>query len=184
MKKLIILLSSGALVVALAALLFAQNPQTTPQTRPNANSVLFDNCPWQNGNANTMMRHNMMGRSMMGSRMNGRMMVDECCTMMNSAQMNSPMMGNNGNAIFCPWDAAEFNAWRQSNTISTPLGKDTTRQWAEYYVNAYNNSDLVLGKIVEKNNGFEIEVRSKKSNKVLEKIFVDKRTGWITQVQN
>lgn len=189
MKKLILFLASGALVVALAALLFAQNPQTMTQTRPNSNSSLFDNCPWHNGNTSAMMQQNtmargMMGRGMMGSRMNGGMMVDECGMMMNSGRMNSPMMGTNGNAAFCPWDAAEFNAWRQSNTISTPLGKDTARQWAEYYVNAYNNPDLAIGKISEKKNGFEVEIRSNKSKKVLEKILVDKQTGWISQVQN
>jgi len=181
MKKLVIFLVSGAVIVALAALLFAQNPQTAPQQQATANSALFDTCPWHNGNANTMSRHNMMGRGMMGS----QMMVDDC-GMMYSGRMNPRMMRNNpnSNAIFCPWDSAEFDAWRQSNKISAPLNRETARQWAEYYVNAYNNPDLVLGKITEKNNGFEIEVRSKKSNKVLEKILVDKQTGWISPVQN
>ena len=182
MKKLTVLGLSVALVVGLGALSLAQNPQT--RNAPNGNTSIFDYCPWHNTNANSMMRHNMMGRAMMGGQMNGRMMVDDCDIMMGSGQMNSSMHRNNSNAIYCPRDAAEFNAWRQSNKISTPLSKDSVRQWAEYYVNAYNNPDLTLGKITEKNNGFEIEVRSKQSKKVLEKILVDEQTGWISQVQN
>ena len=195
MKKLTIFLASGAVIVALAALLFAQNPQTTPQTRPNSNSTLFDTCPWHNGNTGTMMQQSrmgsgmmgngMMGRGMMSGRMNASMMVDDCNSSMNAMPMNSAMMNsNNSSAGTCPHAAAQFKTWQQSNKISTPLNQDAARQWAEYYVNAYNNPDLVLGKITEKKNGFEIEVRSKKSNKVLEKILVDKQTGWISQVQN
>ena len=119
------------------------------------------------------------GPGMMGQ---GMMMNDGCGMMMGRMNMSPNMMGTN-NGFVCPWDAAEFSAWQKANGISTPLNQDAAKRWAEYYVAAYNNPDLTLGKIAEKDNGYEVEVRSKKDNKVLEKILVDKTNGWISRVQ-
>jgi len=174
MKNLKSLILAGVLLVAFVAFAVAQNTPT--QNRPNGN--VLDYCPWQTGNTN-MGTAGMMHSGMVGQRM---MMNDGCGVMMGRMNMNPNMMGTN-NAAVCPWDAAEFSAWQKGNGISTPLNKSAAKRWAEYYVAAYNNPDLTVGKITEKNNGYEVEVRSKKDKKVLEKILVDKSNGWISRVQ-
>lgn len=172
MKKQLILGFSVVLFIGLAALSYAQNYHTPSRYTKYDSVSLFDMCPWHDTNTNRIHRHNMMT--------NRHMMMG--CRMGNTAQRSVGMMTNNN--IFCSWDAAEFNTWQRSNNISTPLSIKNARQWAEYYVNAYNNHDLVISEIVEMNHGFEIEVRSKKDDKVVKRLQVDKTSGWITQVPN
>ena len=170
MKNLKTLFLTGMLITAFGAYALAQNAQ--PQNQPNG--YILDYCPWHNTHSNMMAGQGMMRPEMMSR---GMVMHDGCC------RMNGNMTGQHNNSYACPWDVAEFNAWKKMNQISMPLSKDTAKRWAEYYVAAYNNPDLTLGKIEEKDNGFELEVRSKKDKKVQEKILVDKTSGWISRVQ-
>ena len=41
-----------------------------------------------------------------------------------------------------------------------------------------NNPNLKLGKIEEKDNGFEVDIVTK-NNSLVDKILVDKNTGWM-----
>ncbi len=175
MKTLTTSILAGLLIVGLGAFGLAQNNQSQNQGQ----SSFLDVCPWHSSHS-----------SMMSANMMGGMMMRDCCASGNSrmqrgmmhSMMPGTMMRADSTAI-CPWDVAEFNAWKQRANVSTPLNQETARRWAEYYVAAYHNPDLVIGKIKEKDNGFEVEIRSKKENKVLEKIFVDKNSGWISKVK-
>ena len=191
MKKLLTLTLSGLLIVGLGAFTLAQVPQNPNPSQPQTS--FLNSCPWHtNGAGNRMsgrmgsgmMRPGMMGSGMMGSgmmrhRMMNTSMIADCCV---REMTDSTGYGARGMSR-CPRDVAEFNAWKQKYNISTPLNRESAKRWVEYYVAAYNNPDLTVGKIKEKETGFEVEIRSKKEDRVLEKVLVDKKTGWIAQIK-
>ena len=168
MRTLLTSVFAGILVIGLGAFSLAQNPQSSAQGQ----NSFFTTCPWHNTHS-TMMGPNMMAPMMM---------QDHCGPFMGNSMMGSYYMNSNYAAI-CPWDVAEFNVWRQRMNISTPLSKTSAKQWAEYYVAAYQNPNLVIGNITEKNNGFEVEIRNKKDNRVIEKIFINKHNGWVSRIK-
>jgi hypothetical protein len=123
-----------------------------------------------------MMYGGMMGRGHMGWASPGRGMMH------GGMWMNPNLLGERAYDV-CPGHASEFSRWAERNNVSVPLTKESASKWAEYYLSTYNNPDLKLGKIRDKGDSFEVEIRSKKENKVLERVLIDKQTGWVSPVQ-
>ena len=169
MLKLTLAGLAGALLIGAASLSSTQFPFQTGTTTP----FFLDTCPWH-GVANTA-----------ASGQRGYMMTDwqRCMGEGYGMSMARNHMAYTGTGIFCPWDAAEFSAWQKMNSVALPLDKTTALRWAEYYLAAYNNPDFVAGDITDKQSYFEVQIRSKKSTKVLGSIRIDKRTGWISPIQ-
>jgi hypothetical protein len=63
--------------------------------------------------------------------------------------------------------------------LEKPLGKKDAEQIFNNYIQSLYNPDLKLGKITEKDNYFEGEILTK-DNKLVDTIFVDKNTGWMS----
>jgi len=62
-----------------------------------------------------------------------------------------------------------------------PLTEKDVKAMVENYVQATRNPNLKLGKITEKDNYFEAEILTK-DNALVDKILVDKQTGWMRSV--
>ena len=59
-----------------------------------------------------------------------------------------------------------------------PLDKSDVETMVKNYLASVRNPNLKLGKIEEKDNGFEVDIVSK-NNSLADKIIVDKNTGWM-----
>ena len=55
------------------------------------------------------------------------------------------------------------------------------KELLENYLQSTRNPNLTLGKIEDKGNAFEAEIRTKDGS-LVDKILVDKRTGWMHSV--
>jgi hypothetical protein len=64
---------------------------------------------------------------------------------------------------------------------SKPLTEKDVRAILENYVQSTHNPNLKLGKIAEKDYYFEAEILTK-NNSLVDKILVDKQTGWMRSV--
>ena len=62
------------------------------------------------------------------------------------------------------------------------LTEKDARGILENYLKGTRNPNLKLGKITDKGNGFEAEIVTKKEGALVDKIFVDKATGWMRSV--
>jgi len=63
-----------------------------------------------------------------------------------------------------------------------PLGEKEATEILENYLKATRNPNLKLGKITDKGTGFEAEIVTKKEGALVNKVFVDKYTGWMHPV--
>jgi hypothetical protein len=102
----------------------------------------------------TQMDGGMMGRGMMGS---GMMRGD----------MGPGMMGQ-GNE-------------RQYRQPQKPLEEKDARALLENYLQSMRNPNLKLGEIKDLGDGFEAEILTT-DNSLVDKIMVDKKTGWMRSV--
>ena len=59
-----------------------------------------------------------------------------------------------------------------------PLDKSDVETMVKNYLASGRNPNLKLGKIAEKDNGFEVDIVTK-NNSLADKIIVDKNTGWM-----
>ena len=59
-----------------------------------------------------------------------------------------------------------------------PLEKSDVETMMKNYLASVRNPNLKLGKIAEKDNGFEVDIVTK-DNSLVDKILVDKNTGWM-----
>lgn len=59
-----------------------------------------------------------------------------------------------------------------------PLEKSDVETMMKNYLSSVKNPNLKLGKIEEKDNGFEADIVTK-DNSLVDKILVDKNTGWM-----
>ncbi len=203
MKKLAETVLATALVVGLGAYVWAQDSSGASQSPSTPYVAPYSYGCWGSGNAagpmmgmgqRGMMGRGMMGRSAMGGgMMGGGMMYGSMMgpgrsgwgghgMMGGPMWMNPSLMAQDGHG-FCGWSAAEFSRWAQQNNISTPLTKESAKKWAQYYLTTYNNPDLKIGKIQDRGDAFEVEIRSKKDNKVLDRILIDKQTGWVSRAR-
>lgn len=62
-----------------------------------------------------------------------------------------------------------------------PLEKDQAKQVVENYLKSTRNPNLKLGDIEAKDDGYEAEIVTK-DDSLVDKVFVDKNTGWIRSV--
>jgi hypothetical protein len=58
------------------------------------------------------------------------------------------------------------------------LEKSDVETMMKNYLTSVKNPNLKLGKIEEKDNGFEVDIVTK-NNSLVDKILVDKNTGWM-----
>ena len=59
-----------------------------------------------------------------------------------------------------------------------PLEKSDVETMMKNYLASVRNPNLKLGKIEEKDSGFEVDIVTK-NNSLVDKILVDKNTGWM-----
>jgi hypothetical protein len=62
-----------------------------------------------------------------------------------------------------------------------PMEEKDAKELLEGYLESTRNPNLELGKIADKGNAFEAEIRTKDGS-LVDKILVDKRTGWMRSV--
>ena len=67
---------------------------------------------------------------------------------------------------------------QQNQQPQKPLEKGDAETIVKKYLVSMNNPNLKLGKIEEKDNGFEVDIVTK-NNSLVDKILVDKNTGWM-----
>ena len=67
---------------------------------------------------------------------------------------------------------------RQYQQLQKPLDRNQAKQQVENYLSSMRNPNLKLGKIEEKGNGFQINIVTKDGS-LVDKILVDKNTGWM-----
>jgi hypothetical protein len=67
---------------------------------------------------------------------------------------------------------------QQNQQPQKPLEKGDAETIVKNYLDSMNNPNLKLGKIEEKDNGFEVDIVTK-NNSLVDKILVDKNTGWM-----
>ena len=63
-----------------------------------------------------------------------------------------------------------------------PLDKDEARGIVERYLNSSRNPNLKVGKIVEKEDVFEAEIVTRKGGDLVDRVQIDRRTGWMRSV--
>ena len=69
----------------------------------------------------------------------------------------------------------------QYQPLEKPLQKKDAAAMVENYVQSTHNPNLKLGKIAEKDYYFEAEIVTK-DNSLVDKILVDKQTGWMRSI--
>lgn len=62
-----------------------------------------------------------------------------------------------------------------------PMDEDDAKKLLENYLQSTRNPNLKLGKIEDKGDAFEAEIQTKEGS-LVDKIIVDKRTGWMQSV--
>ena len=62
-----------------------------------------------------------------------------------------------------------------------PMDEKDAKELLENYLQSTRNPNLKLGKIEDKGNAFEAEIQTKEGT-LVDKILVDKRTGWMRSV--
>jgi len=114
----------------------------------------------------------MMGRGMMGPGMMGQGMGPGMMGPGRMGQGMEPGMMDRSQGM-----GPQYGAGQQK-----PLTEKDARGILENYLKGTRNPNLKLGKITDKGNGFEAEIVTKKEGALVDKIFVDKATGWMRSV--
>jgi len=70
---------------------------------------------------------------------------------------------------------------RQYQQSQNPLDKNQAKQQVENYLSSMRNPNLKLGKIEEKGNNYQVNIETKEGS-LVDKILVDKNTGWMRSV--
>lgn len=63
-----------------------------------------------------------------------------------------------------------------------PLGKEEARGVAQRYLDASRNPNLKVGEIEEKDDVFEAEILTRKGGDLVDRVQIDRRTGWMRSV--
>jgi hypothetical protein len=64
-----------------------------------------------------------------------------------------------------------------------PLEKKEAKELLEDYIKSTGNPNLKLGEIEEKDDAFEAEIQTKNGD-LVDKIIMDKKTGWLRSAYN
>ena len=70
---------------------------------------------------------------------------------------------------------------RQYQQTQKPLNRNQAKQKVENYLNSMRNPNLKLGKIEEKDNGYQVNIETR-GGSLVDKILVDKNTGRMRSV--
>jgi hypothetical protein len=70
---------------------------------------------------------------------------------------------------------------RQYQQPQKPLDKEQVQQLVDNYLKSTRNPNLKIGKIEEKGNGYEVDIETK-GGSLVDKLLVDKDTGWMRSV--
>jgi hypothetical protein len=108
-----------------------------------------------------------MGPGMMGPHMRGR------------GGMDPGMMGPGYGPGYDPGYGPQYGP--QYQQPQKPMDEKDAKAIVEDYLASMRNPNLKLGKIEDKGNAFEAEVLTK-DNSLVDKILVDKYTGWMRSV--
>jgi hypothetical protein len=60
-----------------------------------------------------------------------------------------------------------------------PISEKEAKTMVENYLQSIRNPNLKLGKIRDEEHYFEVDIVTKKNDELVDKILVDKRTGWM-----
>lgn len=88
---------------------------------------------------------------------------------------------------YCPWMGGYGNPHYGSggqlpyNQKGEPLTKDQVHQLLKDYIQ--NNPNLKVGELIDKGDFYESSIVTKKEGALVEKMQVDKKTGWFRNVQ-
>jgi hypothetical protein len=149
MKK--TLLALVVILIVGVAIAYAQNPMMGGQG--------WNYCPYCG---------QYMGQGMMGGGMMGRGMMGGC-GMMGGQGMMGPGYGQQQPQQY------QQPQYQQSQK---PLEEKDAKEILENYIKNIKNPNLKLGKIKDTGNAFEAEIVTKE-NSLVDKIVVDKATGWM-----
>ncbi|UCG92931.1 MAG: hypothetical protein JSV97_04285 [candidate division WOR-3 bacterium] len=84
------------------------------------------------------------------------------------------MMGSGWQGGCCPM--GQYGHYGMS--LGGKVTKDNVQDWVQEYLYRLGNPNLKQGKIRETDDGFEVEIVTK-DNSLVEKLLVDKDTGWM-----
>jgi hypothetical protein len=63
-----------------------------------------------------------------------------------------------------------------------PITEEEAKTMAENYLKSTRNPNLKLGKIKDEEHYFEVDIVTKKNSELVDKILMDKRTGWMHSI--
>jgi len=95
--------------------------------------------------------------------------------------MGSGMIGRGGNDAGREWmegSPGERESSRGPGRMQTPLKEDDAKSIVERYLISTRNPNLKLGKITEREDVFEAQIVTK-DNSLVDKLLIDKSTGWM-----
>jgi len=71
---------------------------------------------------------------------------------------------------------------QQYQTPQTPVKEKDAKGIVENYLNSTRNPNLKLGKIKDDGSAFEVDIVTKGNGALVDKVLVDKNTGWLRSV--
>jgi hypothetical protein len=94
--------------------------------------------------------------------------------------MGPGMMGQGGYGMMGPGGGQSYGPQYQGNRKA--LTEKDAKEIVENYLKASRNPNLKLGEIEDKDNAFEASIVTKKEGALVDRIAIDKRTGWMHSV--
>jgi hypothetical protein len=98
--------------------------------------------------------------------------------MMGGGMMGPGMMGPGGQHGYGPGYGQGYGYGPQYQQPQKPMKKSDAETILKNYLAYARNPNLKLGKITDKGDSFEAEIVTK-DNSLVNKLLVDKRTGWL-----
>jgi hypothetical protein len=89
--------------------------------------------------------------------------------------MGPGMMGRGWGYGMGPWMMGPGYGYQQA---AKPLDENEARQMVENYLKFIRNPNLKVGAITDQGSNFEVDLMTK-NNSLVDKILVDKYTGWM-----
>jgi hypothetical protein len=90
------------------------------------------------------------------------------------------MGGQGGYGMMGPQSGQQYGPRYQENR--KPLTEKDATSILQNYLKANRNPNLKLGKVEDKGNAFEAKIVTKKEGALVDKIAIDKKTGWMRSV--
>jgi hypothetical protein len=103
------------------------------------------------------------------------------CAQMDGGMMGRGMMGSGTKRGDMGFGMMEQGYERQYRQPQKPLEEKDVKALLENYLRSMRNPNLKLGEIKDLGHGFEVEILTTE-NSLVDKILVDKKTGWMRSV--